>query len=90
MLRQADVDGVLAPLPRLRLLVLSRQPAGCGFGPYISAGSGAAWDAVSVAALMHLARRLPHLAVELERTCLPCLPAAEDSGNADGAGIAAS
>lgn len=90
VLRPADVDSLLAPLPRLRLLVLSRQPAGFGFGPYISTGSGAAWDAVSVAALMHLARRLPQLSVELERTALPCLPAAEDGCDADGGSSAAS
>lgn len=73
----SDVDAVLAPLQRLRLLVLSRQPAGYGFGPYISAATGAAWDTSSVAALMHLARRLPQLAVELERTLPPCLPPSE-------------
>ncbi|KAI7839467.1 hypothetical protein COHA_006735 [Chlorella ohadii] len=80
VLRPADVDSILAPLPRLRRLVLSRQPAGYGFGPYISAATGAAWDTSSVEALMHLARRLPQLAVELERTLPPCLPPAEQGG----------
>ena len=82
MLRPDDVESILAPLPRLRLLVLSRQPAGFGFGPYISAATGAAWDTSSVAALMHLARRLPQLSVELERTLPPYLPppAADQGG----------
>lgn len=39
-----------------------------------SACSGAAWDATSVAALMQLARTLPHLTVQLERVAPPGLP----------------
>ena len=35
MLQCSDVDGLLAHMPSLRQLVLSRQPAGLGFGPYI-------------------------------------------------------
>lgn len=74
VLRPADVEDVLAHLPALRTLVLSRQPAGFGFGPYASAAAGAPWDTPSVAALMHLARALPKLAVQLERAGPPGLP----------------
>ena len=35
VLQSSDVDGLLAHMPSLRQLVLSRQPAGLGFGPYI-------------------------------------------------------
>jgi hypothetical protein len=35
VLQCSDVDGLLAHMPSLRQLVLSRQPAGLGFGPYI-------------------------------------------------------
>jgi hypothetical protein len=38
-LRPDDVHGLLARLPALRHLVLSRQPADCGFGPYIRCGT---------------------------------------------------
>ncbi|EFN59504.1 hypothetical protein CHLNCDRAFT_138138 [Chlorella variabilis] len=67
VLQGSDVEGVLGRMPDLRHLVLSRQPSGFGFGPYISAGSGAAWDAQSVGVLMQLARSLPTLCVHLER-----------------------
>ncbi|PSC76801.1 leucine rich repeat [Micractinium conductrix] len=67
VLQAGDIEGVLAPMPRLRHLSLARQPSGYGFGPYMSAGSGAAWDAQSVGVLMQLARALPQLSVQLER-----------------------
>lgn len=35
VLQVSDVDGLLAKMPNLGLLVISRQPAGHGFGPYI-------------------------------------------------------
>ena len=35
MLQAGDIEGVLAPMPRLRHLSLARQPSGYGFGPYM-------------------------------------------------------
>ena len=94
VLQEGDVPAVLARMPRLRLLVLSRQPAGFGFGPFAAAASGAAWDAQSVGVLMQLARALPALEVRLERCCggdggvmalLPLLPEVPDGPEAGGA-----
>ncbi|KAI3433375.1 hypothetical protein D9Q98_003192 [Chlorella vulgaris] len=71
VLQVSDVDGLLAKMPNLGLLVISRQPAGHGFGPYISTDSGAAWDVQSVGVLMQLARVMPHLSVQLQREAPP-------------------
>ena len=48
--------------------------------PVCSAGTGAAWDAQSVAALMQLARSLPNLSVQLERSEPPGMHSAAAPG----------
>ena len=58
-------------------------PDACPLPPHsaCSAGTSAAWDAQSVAALMQLARSLPDLSVHLERSEPPGMqPAAAPSG----------
>lgn len=74
VLQASDVDCLLGHMGSLRHLIISRQPAGFGFGPYICADSGAAWDAQSVGVLMQVARTLPTLCVQLERPGMMPMP----------------
>ena len=73
VLQGSDVEGVLGRMPDLRHLVLSRQPSGFGFGPYIrcahTAPPGLAWPGTPLRP-----RRPPHRRRLSRRAPLPSPP----------------
>lgn len=75
-LHASDVDSILGRMPSLRRLVVARQPAGFGFGPYARCWPALGWQGwpgVTTAVLPHDLRTPPPLPTA--PSCLPC-PAA--------------